>query len=85
MAQKSVSTSSKQQVIAPGAHIVLRDAVWRVVRVDQTSSGKASWRCIPEGTDPVVKHVAPWVRCNREWDYEEVWARFEKRIGSKYP
>ncbi|MFC1482224.1 helicase-related protein [Myxococcota bacterium] len=36
----------KTGVIAPGAHIELRDAVWRVVRVDPTSSGKAAWRCV---------------------------------------
>ena len=39
--------------IAPGAHIELRDAVWRVVRVDQTSTGKAAWRCV--GGSEIVK------------------------------
>lgn len=29
--------------IAPGAHIELRDAVWRVERVDLTSSGTQAW------------------------------------------
>ena len=32
--------------IAPGAHIELRDAVWRVVRVDPTSTGTHAWRCV---------------------------------------
>src|SRR5688572_16318862 len=27
--------------IAPGAHVLVRDAVWRVIQVDPTSSGKA--------------------------------------------
>lgn len=40
-------------LIAPGAHIELRDVVWRVVRVDQTSSGKAAWRCV--GVSEIVR------------------------------
>ncbi len=43
----------KSGVIAPGAHIELRDAVWRVVRVDTTSSGKAAWRCV--GVSEIVR------------------------------
>lgn len=39
--------------IAPGAHIELRDAVWRVVRVDQTSSGRAAWHCV--GVSEIVR------------------------------
>ena len=39
--------------IAPGAHIEVRDAVWRVVRVDQTSTGKAAWRCV--GVSEIVR------------------------------
>src|SRR6478735_2345878 len=39
--------------IAPGAHIERRDAVWRVVRIDPTSSGKAAWRCV--GVSEIVR------------------------------
>lgn len=39
--------------IAPGAHIELRDAVWRVVRIDQTSTGSQAWRCV--GISEIVR------------------------------
>lgn len=39
--------------IAPGAHIELRDAVWRVERVDATSRGSAAWRCV--GVSEIVR------------------------------
>lgn len=39
--------------IAPGAHLQLRDAVWRVVRVDPTSNGTQAWRCI--GVSEIVR------------------------------
>lgn len=39
--------------IAPGAHILLRDAVWRVVRIEESSTGLAAWRCI--GISEVVR------------------------------
>ena len=39
--------------IAPGAHLQLRDAVWRVVRVDPTSNGAQAWRCI--GVSEIVR------------------------------
>jgi hypothetical protein len=39
--------------IAPGAHIELRDAVWRVVRVDPTSSGLHAWSCV--GVSEIVR------------------------------
>lgn len=39
--------------IAPGAHIELRDAVWRVTRVDTTSTGKQAWRC--QGVSEIVR------------------------------
>ena len=39
--------------IAPGANIELRDAVWRVVRVDQTSTGHAAWHC--KGVSEIVR------------------------------
>jgi hypothetical protein len=33
-------------IIAPGAHIELRDAVWPVVRVDQSGTGQQAWTCV---------------------------------------
>ena len=39
--------------IAPGAHIELRDAVWRVQRVDLTSTGTQAWRCV--GISEIVR------------------------------
>jgi len=39
--------------IAPGAHIELRDAVWRVQRVDATSNGTQAWRCV--GVSEIVR------------------------------
>ena len=39
--------------IAPGAHIELRDAVWRVERLDQTSTGSHAWRCV--GVSEIVR------------------------------
>jgi ERCC4-related helicase len=39
--------------IAPGAHIELRDAVWRVERVDLTSTGTQAWRCV--GVSEIVR------------------------------
>jgi len=47
-------TSALQtQTIAPGAHIEVRDAVWRVVRIDPTSNGTAAWRCV--GVSEIVR------------------------------
>ncbi|NOY93753.1 MAG: DEAD/DEAH box helicase [Deltaproteobacteria bacterium] len=45
--------SAAQSPIAPGAHIVVRDAIWRVVQVDQTSTGKAAWRVV--GISEIVR------------------------------
>ncbi len=39
--------------VAPGAHIELRDAVWRVQRVDTTSTGTQVWRCV--GISEIVR------------------------------
>jgi len=39
--------------IAPGAHIEVRDAVWRVLRVDQTSAGTQAWTVI--GVSEIVR------------------------------
>ena len=39
--------------IAPGAQIELRDAIWRVQRVDRTSNGRQAWRCI--GISEIVR------------------------------
>ncbi|MBT3223634.1 MAG: DEAD/DEAH box helicase family protein, partial [Proteobacteria bacterium] len=32
--------------IAPGAHILVRDAVWRVLQVNRTSNGKDAWHVV---------------------------------------
>ena len=39
--------------IAPGAHIELRDAIWRVQQVDITSTGTQAWRCV--GISEIVR------------------------------
>ncbi len=39
--------------IAPGAHIELRDAIWRVQRLDLTSTGTQAWRCV--GISEIVR------------------------------
>ncbi len=39
--------------IAPGAHIQVRDAVWRVLKVDQTSSGTQAWTVV--GVSEIVR------------------------------
>ena len=44
---------SKDLPIAPGAHIQVRDAVWRVVQVNQTSSGRAAWHVV--GLSEIVR------------------------------
>lgn len=46
-------TALGAHVIAPGAHIELRDAVWRVQRVDTTSTGTQAWRC--RGVSEIVR------------------------------
>ena len=53
MAKAAIRPLSTRNIIAPGAHIELRDAVWRVIRVDQTSNAKAAWRCI--GVSEIVR------------------------------
>ncbi len=40
-------------IIAPGAHIQVRDAVWRVLRVDQTSAGTHAWTVV--GVSEIVR------------------------------
>jgi len=35
--------------------------------------------------EKTIVYEAPFVRCDRERDYEEVWAHFEKRFGKSYP
>lgn len=42
-----------QATIAPGAHLEIRDAVWRVQRVDSTSTGSQAWRCV--GVSEIVR------------------------------
>lgn len=39
--------------IAAGAHIEIRDAVWRVKQVDYTSTGTQAWRCV--GVSEIVR------------------------------
>ena len=39
--------------IAPGAQLEIRDAVWRVQRVDLTSTGTQAWRCV--GVSEIVR------------------------------
>lgn len=39
--------------IAPGAHILVRDAVWRVLQVNRTSSGKNAWHVV--GVSEIVR------------------------------
>ena len=39
--------------VAPGAHIVVRDAAWRVLRVDRTSRGTLAWTVT--GLDEIVR------------------------------
>jgi superfamily II DNA or RNA helicase len=46
-------TVVRSGTIAPGAHIELRDAVWRVVRIDHTSAGTQAWRCV--GVSEIVR------------------------------
>lgn len=45
--------AGRELPIAPGAHIVVRDAVWRVVQVDHTSSGGAAWHVV--GLSEIVR------------------------------
>lgn len=42
-----------QLPIAPGAHIQVRDAVWRVLRVDPTSTGTHAWTVV--GVSEIVR------------------------------
>jgi len=44
---------SREIPIAPGAHIDVRDAVWRVTQVDHTSSGSAAWHVV--GLSEIVR------------------------------
>jgi superfamily II DNA or RNA helicase len=44
---------ARELPIAPGAHIEVRDAVWRVVQVNQTSSGTAAWHVV--GLSEIVR------------------------------
>lgn len=40
-------------VVAPGAHVEIREVVWRVVRVDRTSTGGQAWHVI--GISEIVR------------------------------
>ncbi|MFC1482225.1 Eco57I restriction-modification methylase domain-containing protein [Myxococcota bacterium] len=35
--------------------------------------------------EKTIEYHAPWVRCDRERDYERVWQHFEQRFGRSYP
>lgn len=48
-----VASAPLTMPIAPGAHILARDAVWRVLRVDPTSSGRHAWAV--EGVSTIVR------------------------------
>jgi len=39
--------------IAPGAHLLIRDAVWRVLQVNRTSTGSAAWHVV--GVSEIVR------------------------------
>lgn len=39
--------------IAPGAHLLVRDAVWRVVQINHASNGKAAWHVL--GVSEIVR------------------------------
>ena len=34
--------------------------------------------------EKTIEYQAPWVRCDRERDYEQVWAHFSKRYGRSF-
>lgn len=48
-----MKSRTSQAPIAPGAHILVRDAVWRVLQVNRTSSGKAAWHVV--GVSEIVR------------------------------
>jgi len=39
------------------------------------------------GLEPRMERVypTPWTRCDREADYRQAWAEFERRLGKKMP
>lgn len=57
------SKSLRPPVVA-GAQILLRDAVWRVERVDATSTGTHAWRCV--GVSEIVRDLETvFLECQR--------------------
>lgn len=52
-ASRRRSALVRELPIAPGAHIEVRDAVWRVVQVNQTSSGTAAYHAL--GLSEIVR------------------------------
>ena len=38
---------------------------------------------IPGPIERTIEYIAPFDRCDREKDYEEVWANFEKRFADQ--
>ena len=53
MPVQPTSSSSGALPIAPGAHILVRDAVWRVQQVNTTSGGGKAWHVV--GVDEIVQ------------------------------
>ena len=51
-----MQTPARIPTLGPGAHLQLRDAVWRVTRVDTTSSGYPAWSCV--GVSEIVRDQA---------------------------
>jgi len=49
----------------------------RQVKMDDTLPGGPR--------EKTIVYEAPWVRCDRVADYEEVWRHFEERFGRTYP
>ena len=39
------------------------------------------------GLEPRMERICPtpWTRCDREADYRQAWAEFERRLGKKMP
>lgn len=61
-------------VIAPGAHILVREAVWRVLQVNRTSTGKSAWHVV--GVSELVQ--------DQDAIYLQdhvVWKRLDERFG----
>lgn len=74
----------------PGASTCARPAGDRLARNTHAlrRPGPAAttlpWDTLPGGPrQKTITYQAPWVRCNREHDYEVVWKHFEERFGKQ--